>query len=168
MNRVASALICVGAVLLLVWQVTPATSAPPPPRDAAALELDQAAPVLTEVNAQVDRLRERLSTTPSFPPPSRDPFNFGRRPDRAPAPPVDTPAAIEPPPPSPVLPDIVAILSSKVDGADVRSAVFSSDGDVQLVTSGDTVGPFVVRTISADRVVLVHRATGAAFSVKLD
>jgi len=67
-----------------------------------------------------------------------------------------------------VLPDIVAILSSKVDGADVRSAVFSSDGDVQLVTSGDTVGPFVVRTISADRVVLVHRATGAAFSVKLD
>jgi len=168
MNRVASALVCVGAVLLLIWQVTPATSAPPPPRDAVSTELDQAAPVLTEVNAQVDRLRERLATTPSYPPPSRDPFNFGRRPDRTPPPaPADAAPAIEPPPP-PALPSIVAIVSDTVRGSEVRTAVFSVGGEVEVVASGDTIGAFVVRSIGVDRVVLVERTTGAVFSVKLD
>ncbi len=168
MNRLATALICGGALLLLIWQVSPATSAPPPPRNAVSSELDQAAPVLAEVTSQVDRLRERLATVPTFPPPSRDPFNFGRRPDPTPRPaPAAAPATTEPAP-APPLPSIVAILLTSVDGADVRTAAFAVDDDVQLVTAGQTIGQFIVRSISADHVVLVDRASGTAYSIKLD
>jgi hypothetical protein len=153
MNRLASALIVGGAALLLMWQVTPATSAPPPPRTDVSLELDQAAPVLAQVNAQVDKLRERLAAPPSFPPPSRDPFNFGTRPDRVPRPaPADAPTIVDAlAPPAPVPP-----------------AVFSVDDDVQIVAAGQSIGSFIVRNISADRVVLVHRASNAVFSIKLN
>lgn len=171
MQRIAAVLAAGGGVLLLTWMVSPAASAPTrtdPPR--TAIEIDQSSAVVAEVNTQVERLRERLDTVPSFPPPSRDPFNFGRRAE--PRPPVvsnptpPVPAIVEAPP-GPVLPHLVAIVASDEDGGVVRSAVISENDDVRFLKPGDTMGNLVVRTIAADVVTLVDRTSGATFTLSL-
>ena len=157
MQRIAAVLAAGGGVLLLTWMVSPAASAPTrtdPPR--TAFHPDQSSAVVAEVNTQVERLRERLDTVPSFPPPSRDPFNFGRRAE--PRPPVvsnptpPVPAIVEAPP-GPVLPHLVAIVASDEDGGVVRSAVISENDDVRFLKPGERWQPgFAQRRLCRDAV----------------
>jgi hypothetical protein len=167
MTRFASALLLLGgAVILITLQVSPATSAPGPRRVDAPSPLDQVSPILLEVNTQVDRMRARLDATTDYPQPRRDPFSFGEvaRP-AAPTPPrLEAPAPVHEAPP--VLPRLVAVLSAAADGGWTRTAVFAAGDDVQLVTPGDRIGIFVVRSIAADAVTLVDPTTGAAFRVQ--
>ena len=165
MTRFASALLLLGgAVILITLQVSPATSGPGPRIVDAPSPLEQVSPILVEVNAQVDRLRARLDTTTDYPPPRRDPFSFGEvvRPAPTAPPKVEVPLYEAPP----VLPRLVAVLSSAADGGWLRTAVFAAGDDVQLLVPGDRIGIFVVRSIAADAVTLVDPTTGAAFRVQ--
>ena len=150
MNRAAAVLLVGGVVLLISWAVAPAapvTSQRAAPQFAS---LDQSAPVIVEVNTQVDRLRERLSAPPQYPPPARDPFRFGHRPESPrPSTPVEPEITAPLAPPEPVLPVLVAIAASPSDGAVTRTAIFAEGEDVRLLKEGDTIGRFVVRTITA-------------------
>jgi len=130
--------------------------------------LDQSAPVIDEVNAQVDRLRERLATPQKFPPPQRNPFDFGRRPEpkRPAAPVAETPVVPAEPPPPP-LPRLLAIVSNTVDGTATHSAVFSNGDDVNILKAGDTIGRYVVRSVTSDGAELVERSTSKVFHVAL-
>ena len=167
MTRIASALLLLGgAVILITLQVSPATSAPGPGIVDAPSPFEQESPILVEVNSQVERMRARLQTSTDYPVPRRDPFSFGEpaRP-AVPAPPkVEAPAPLYDAPP--VLPRLVAVLSTAADGGWLRTAVFAAGDDVQLVTPGDRIGTFVVRSIAADAVTLVDPITGAAFRVQ--
>lgn len=165
MNRLALLLVLAGALLLLTWAIAPAAS-PPRSTPAAARATDQSA-VLAEVNAQVERLRERLTTPPVYPAPARDPFRFGRR-----AEPVRLMVPVPAPPelvvaPRPVLPRLVAVVEDAKDGGLLRSAFLGVGDDVQAYRPGDAVGMFVVRSISADLVELVDPASGATYKISL-
>jgi hypothetical protein len=164
MNRLASLLALVGIVLLVTWAYAPAESGPSaPPRTNAA---DQTA-VLAEVNAQVDRLRERLAAPPSYPAPARDPFRFGRRiePARLMVPVPAPPELVEAP--KPVLPRLVAVIEDATDGGLLRKAFLSVGDDLKAYRPGDAAGSFVVRSISADFVELVDPASGATYKIAL-
>jgi hypothetical protein len=165
MAPLASTLLFGGAALFIAVLVSPATSAPNAMPAAVASPVDQLWPALTEVNAQVDRLKERLATVPVYPPPGRDPFRFGGRPiETAPSPPpAPAPVVLEP---APVLPRLVAVLSTAVDGGVLRTAVFAAGDDVQIVKPGDRIGNYLVRAISFDAVTLVDRTSAAAFRVQ--
>jgi hypothetical protein len=168
MARVTSTLLLlVGAVLLVAWLVTPAASAPQAvvSRDAPP---DQTLPVLADVNAQVDRLRERLNTPVAYPPPSRDPFNYRALPPRSGIVGPDVSRPVEPSPTIAVAPPLVAILTTGADAGAVRSAVFAdSDGDVRVVAVGESVGTFRVSAIEEDVVVLSDARTGQVVRVTL-
>lgn len=166
MNRLAALLLLGGVLLLVSWAVAPASpggqTAPP------ASTADQASPVVAEVNAQVDRLRERLASTPKFPPPERDPFRFGARTERkAPAvPAVNAPeVALEPAPP--VLPRLVAIVADGAGASAARSAVFAEGETVRLLKAGDTIDTFVVRSVGADFVEIVDNTTARSHRLSL-
>lgn len=166
MQRFALILLAGGVVLLVSWIAAPA--APSPVATAAIDEdkLDQAAPVVAEVNAQVERLREKLATPPAYPSPARNPFRFGRRVEPRSVPAARTP---EPPPPviAPSLPLLVAITATPVDGRTVRTAVLRVGDDVRIVKDGDSVGPFLVRAIREDAVELVDAATAQPYRLTL-
>jgi len=170
MHRFALALLLGGVVLLVSWVNAPASPSPDGSGAAATSTLDQLAPVVAEVNAQVDRLRERLSAPPARPRPARDPFRFGRR-TEAPRPVATTaseaPAELPSEPPPPTLPRLIAIMESATDGAPVRTAVLSEGDGLQIVKPGDTIGRFTVRAIGADALDLVDVATSRTFSISL-
>jgi hypothetical protein len=168
MNRIAGALLLSGVALLVSWAVAPAAPIAPPDTAAAIAAIEQSVPVVDEVNAQVDRLRERLAEPQKFPPPQRNPFDFGRHPEpaRPVKPVVETPAVpVEPPPPP--LPRLLAIVLNTVDGAAVHSAVFSNGDDVNILKAGDTIGRYVVRSVASDGAELVDRNTSRVFRVTL-
>lgn len=173
MNRIASALLLGGGVLLTTWVVSPAAPVPiaTPVTAADLAAVDQQAPIIAEVEAQVARLRQRLENPPQFPPPSRDPFRFGRRPEPASpktsaspvAVPADQPAEVA----APELPRIVAMMVTATDGGLLRAAVLSVGDDVQIVKPGDVVSRFVVRSIAADAIELVDPVSKTTFRVVL-
>ena len=164
MQRLTSALVLLGgAVLLLVWQVSPATSSPKAAPSALLTSLEQTGPVVSEVNMQVDQLRGRLQQVKPYPEPSRDPFNFGTRAVRKPASPPPAPAAIEMPA-APVLPELVAIIG---DAKRERRAVLSAGDDVRFVKVGEATGVFVVQSLTADAMVVVDQTTGKSYTVTL-
>ena len=173
MNRIASALLLGGGVLLTTWVVAPAAPAPSakPLTTAEVAALTQQAPIVAEVDAQVTRLRERLAAAPQFPPPSRNPFLFGRGPEPASpkvnVPVIAAPAPVEPDAAAPTLPRIVAVIGTATDGGLLRTAVLGIGDDVQIVKPGDVVLRFVVRSISADAVELVDPLSNATFRVVL-
>jgi hypothetical protein len=77
-------------------------------------------------------------------------------------------APVEPmTPPGPVLPKLLAIVATDVDGSVVRTAAFSVGDFVQVVKVGDTLGPYVVRSISADVAELTDAATGTTYKISL-
>jgi len=163
MQRLTSALVLLGgAVLLLIWQVSPATSAPKAAPSALSTSLEQTGPVVSEVNTQVDQLRGRLQQVKPYPEPTRDPFNFGTRAVPKPAAPP-RPPAIEVPAP-PVLPELVAIVG---DAKTERRAVLSAGDDVRFVKVGEATGVFVVQSLSADTMVVVDQTTGKSYTVIL-
>ena len=173
MKRLAAILLFAGAVLFSTHILAPA--APSHPRlvvsstDLAAII--QAKPIVDEVNAQVDRLRERLARPPEYPAPTRDPFRFGKRAEPTPpkaAKPALAPALVMTPAISaPVLPRLVAIVSNATDSGLLRSAVLASGDDVHIVKSGESIGKLVVRSIGVDAVELADPVSGVTFKISL-
>ncbi len=156
MHRVASILLAAGVVLLTTWVVAPAAPSPSPLPAHTDASLDQSAPIVAEVVAQVDRLRSRVEEPQGFPPPERNPFSFGAHPEPpARIRPVMSMPVEPPPPPAPVLPKILAIIANEVDGGVTHNAVFSTGEDVLILKVGDVIGPFTIRSIAADVVELV-------------
>jgi len=175
MQRIASALLLGGGVLLTTWVVSPASPASPqaPARPAPQTVRDQqpAPPVLPELAAQAERLRFRLANRPEYLAPQRDPFRFGQRHD-APKP-KDSGANPASPPivreaaPAPVLPRLIAIMSATVDGVPVRTASLAVGDDVLVVKAGDLVASYLVKSVAADVIELFDPATGATFRLSL-
>jgi hypothetical protein len=166
MNRLATLLLLGGVALLVSWAVAPAAPSGQTPR--AATPCDQSSPVVAEVNAQGDRLRERLADTPKFPPPQRDPFRFGLRNERKPvAPPaLETPeVALEPA--ALVLPKLLAIIADGARTSAALTAVFGEGESVRMLKAGDTIDAFVVRTIGTDFVELAEPATSKTHRLSL-
>jgi hypothetical protein len=111
-----------------------------------------------DVNQQVELLRQRLELERRFTPPNRNPFTFDAGvPPPVQAPPVEPVVAPEPP----AMPQLVAILTDKIEGGVSRRAVFSVNGTVQILKVGDAVDRFEVARIDADGVDLKGRDTPA-------
>jgi hypothetical protein len=162
MQRLAVALLLGGVLLVASWVV--AGDPPRHPPQAPAPRLDQVAQLVDDVNRQVELLRERLALERHFAAPDRNPFTF----EAAAAAPVTAPAvtpvvAPEPPP----LPQLVAILTEKVEGALVRRVVVSVNGSVHILKVGETVDQFEVSRIDADGVDLKSRDTPATFRISI-
>jgi hypothetical protein len=66
MNRVAFILLASGFVLLLTWVVAPAAPSPSPLPAHAVEAVDQQAPLVAEMAAQVERMRNRLESRRVF------------------------------------------------------------------------------------------------------
>jgi hypothetical protein len=165
MQRVAVALLLAGVLLVASWVVA---GDPPARRSAAAgapAPIDQVSQLITDVNTQVDLLRERLALERRFAPPSRDPFRFSasREPEPVAAP-VETPV-VEPE--APALPQLVAILTDKTDGGVARRAVFSVNGNVRIVKVGESLDRFDIARIDADGVDLKSRDTSAVTRIAI-
>jgi len=170
--RFAAIVVFAGAVVLSTHILAPARTTPNRPSvrpDDLQARLDQSSPAVDQMNTEVEKLRERLLTPPSYPPPTRNPFRFGEPPE-PPRPksvaPV-APAIVTPPPPAPELPRLVAITSAIVDGAAIYSAVFAIGDDVHLSKVGETIAGLEIRSIAVDSVELAERATGATFKISL-
>jgi hypothetical protein len=149
-----------GSVLLVTWAALPAESQQPRARTlppvAAEIPADLAA-----VNAEVDRLVGRLERHVDFPPPARDLFHYASR--RPAAPEVIAPAGPRPAIAAELLrpswPSLVAIMGPGVDGT-FEVALSDRTGELHVVTSGGSVGAFVVSEITVDAVVLSDPASG--------
>jgi hypothetical protein len=175
MKRVGAIAIFSGAVVLSTHIIAPAE--PPASRPevlAAALNAAaQSRPLLENVDAEVDRLRERLAAPPDYPAPARDPFRFGAAPPRSPgaraaAEARDAAEAAAPPAPTaPALPQLIAIATDAVEGAVVRSAVLAVGGDVQVVRAGEVFSRFSVASVGENDVELLESSTGQAFRISL-
>jgi hypothetical protein len=168
MQRLAQILLLAGGVLLATWVYAPAAPSPSP-LPARAEPVDQTAPLVAEMAAQVERMRNRLEEPRGFPPPERNPFTFGARREVAPARPrLPVAAPEEPlPPPAPVLPKLLAIAANDVDGGVSLQAVFSTGDNVKVLKAGDEIGPFLIRSITAEFVEIVEPVTGTVHRLTL-
>jgi hypothetical protein len=166
MLRIASLTLVGGAVLLMTWVLAPAATRPqraeaPIP---TARGLAPASSDLVDFQREIDRMRARLVTRHASPAPGRDPFRFGLRLD---APRHETRPPVAAPPPAPVLPRLIAILSDTVNGVVVRRAALAQDGAVRLAAVGDMVGALRLRAITPDGIELADPATSATFRISL-
>ena len=164
MQRLAVALLLGGVLLLASWvvagdppQSSPAANTAPRP--------DQVAQLVDDVNQQVELLRERLELERRFTAPHRNPFTFdaGVPSPVVGAPPVEAVVVPEPP----AMPQLVAILTDKIEGGVARRAVLSMNGTVQILKVGDTVDRFEVARIDADGVDLKGRDTPATLRLSI-
>ena len=170
MHRAAPLLLLSGVALLVSWVLAPAAPSPNPlPSTPEMSAFDQTSmPIVNEMAAEVDRMKNRLDTPPSFPAPERNPFRFGERPEPAPRMrPAPVAAASPAESPALVLPRLLEIVAT--DGAEtvVRTAAFAVGDDVRVVKIGDTIGGLVVRDISALVVELADPATGLTHHLTL-
>lgn len=161
----------VGAILVSSWVLAPRVSdaeqtAPRPE------PTDPLVGTVATMNAEVDRLRDRLGPLPTYPPPTRDPFSFAPVAD-APRP-VVTPERVSVPPPvdlpaTPVLPQLIAIIAdpATAGSADAYRAAIGDGDDVAIVSVGESRGGLVVHEVLADAIVFRDRATSATFRVTL-
>jgi hypothetical protein len=173
MKRLGAILVFAGAVLVSTHILAPAETPPAKPAVIAAdlAAIDQARPIVDEVNAQVDRMRERLASPPAYPAPTRDPFRFGKRADPAPpkpAAPAPAPVFSESTPAPPVLPRLIAIALTTTEGVAQRTAALALGDDLRIVKPGETMARFVVHSIGADVVELIDPLTGATYRVSLN
>jgi hypothetical protein len=167
MKRTAAWALVLASASLFVERLVPPASSAPEPRAVAAETPDQTQPAVAAVDREVERLRDRLDTVPEIPAPKRDPFTFGRTPER-PRSSVPTPEMLAPDiPPQPALPRLVAILSATENGAPERTAVIALGDDVQFKRAGDEIGAYVVQSVGADELVLIDPATQTPHSVPL-
>jgi hypothetical protein len=167
MNRVASTiLIASGAALLATQLISPADSSPRPAALAEAdARPDQDAAALEAVKTEIDRLRERTKSDPGFPAPTRDPFNFGKQPER-PRPPAAAVTTVPEARPV-VLPALIAILSDGTSDSAKRTVVFARGDNVDFVGVGESINTFRVDSVTADAVVLVDAESGQRYRVAL-
>jgi hypothetical protein len=161
-----------GAVLVSTHILAPAEQPPQPARASAAdlQAIQQAAPAVDQVNAEVERLRRRLAAPPAYPAPTRDPFQFGTplgngapkssmRSEPVPS--------NSPPPAVPELPRLIAI-RSEGGGSASRSAVLAVADDLHFATVGDAVGGLTVRTVDSRAIELVDPVSGTSYRLSLD
>lgn len=125
-------------------------------RDAAATDA-----VAFDVQAQAERLRQRLATAPVPQQPARNPFVFYSRPApvRAAPPPIEPPAA----PPAPAIdPEpaltLIGIAEERKEKDVVRTALIAGPGEeLLMVKAGQTLlGRYKVTAVGADAVELVE------------
>jgi hypothetical protein len=166
MKRTAAWALVLASASLFVERLVPPASSAPEPR-AAVIETPDQAPAVAEVDREVERLRDRLDTVPESSAPTRDPFTFGRTPERPrasrPVPEIVVPDV----PPPPPLPKLVAILSPSGTSARERTAVIALGDDVQFKHAGDEIGAYVVQSVDADVLVLLDPASQTQHSVSL-
>jgi hypothetical protein len=169
MNRVAFILLASGFVLLLTWVVAPAAPSPSPLPAHTVEAVDQQAPLVAEMAAQVERMRNRLEGPQGFPPPERNPFTYGARREPVPTRPRVPVAAPEepPPPPAPVLPRLLAVVANDVDGVTSLQAVFAVNNGVKALKAGDAIGPYLIRSITEEVVELVEPVTNTVHRLTL-
>jgi hypothetical protein len=170
-RALSTLLLLTGATLLVTWLSTPAVSAPSPQAVPPRTAMDDVAPLVSDVDAEVLSLHDRLTTPPAYPEPARDPFSYAARPmpprvrDARPA--VAMPAAPVVVPETP-RPTLVAILSG--DDAAAPRAVFAlpgEDADVHFVAAGASIGGFVVSDVQDDAVVLTDPRTNTTTRLTL-
>ncbi|NQW03545.1 MAG: hypothetical protein HQ485_05910 [Acidobacteria bacterium] len=162
MQRLTSALVLGGGVLLMSYINAPAAPRPAPPRvtPAEVAAINAMVSVAEDVAQETERLRARLLVTPAVPVAGRDPFSFGnvRRPERpvsgTPEVDVEAPAAVDAAP-AIAWPSLVAVLT---DGAitPTRTAVFGIGDGVEMLKVGETTGAFLVRDVGATFVDVVY------------
>jgi hypothetical protein len=170
MHRVAPILLVSGFVLLLTWVAAPAAPSPTPLPAHASAAVDQTAPLVAEMAAQVERMRSRLEEPQGFPPPERNPFTFGARREVVPTRPrvpVAAPEEPPPPPPAPMLPKLLAVVTNNAGGVVSLQAVFSTGNDVTVLKAGDAIGPFLIRSITAEFVEIVEPLTNTVHRLPL-
>ena len=165
MQRLAVALLLGGVLLVASWVVAGDPPRQPRASESSIARPDQVAQLVEDVNAQVELLRQRLDLERRFSPPNRNPFVFDA-PVTLPAM-VPTPAEVVLAPAPPPLPQLVAILTDKIEGGVARRAVFTVHGTVQIVKVGETVDRFEVARIDADGVDLKGRDTPAMVRVSI-
>lgn len=168
MKRLGAVALFAGAVLLSTHILAPAEPPPSPTSLPAAdlLAVARAKPLIAQLDAQAERLRERLANPPAYPAPTRDPFRFN-----APATPRKT--SVTPAPAAPAaapaqaLPKVIAIATSTENGALVRTAVLGMDAEVQVVKPGDTFLNFSIESVGIDSVEILNPATRQTFKISL-
>lgn len=161
-----------GAVILSTHMLAPAgpSAAKPSPTAGDLAFIQQAVPMIDQVNTQVDRLRERLAAPPAYPAPTRDPFRFGKREEPSRPKPVMASVMLPVAPvaaPEPALPRLVAIAATTSDAGVIRTAVLTVGEDVQILKVGDTVSKLEIRSIGTDIVELADPITGRTFRLSL-
>jgi hypothetical protein len=167
MRRIASFVVPGGLVVLAGWTFAAAWPPAVAPRDVTAAQATSPTPpsVVTQMDAEVAKLGERLDQPKPFTPAERDPFAYGAPPPRPrPVEPVAPPPP--PTPPAPDLPHLVAITSKTTSAGVVRTAVFAASDGVMFAHPGDTIGALVVRSIGDGVVELADPVTGTRYSVR--
>lgn len=171
MNRLTSAFLLGGAVLLTSYINAPAapTPAPAPVSSAEMAAINAMMPLVEEVVQQTERLKARLTPTPAAPVARRNPFGFGNRTRPAPStadPAADPEPAIVEAAPAIAWPTLVALLTGKGDASPL-SAVLALGDTVEILTAGAIAGGFEVREITATSVELVHVASSSTTRLTL-
>jgi hypothetical protein len=157
LKRIATFGIVGGA--LAAWLSAAATSGPRP----SATTQEFKAPAIdsrgAELSAEIDRLHERLRPSATPRQPGRNLFEFSAPPPRALAPAAGAKAALTESIAAPARPSLkLSGLAEDPapDGAVVRTAIISADGQLFLAKEGDLVTPrYRIAAISAGVVELV-------------
>jgi hypothetical protein len=157
------------SVLVLAWlsaaasisrQTPPTSDEPRRPVQTAGTET-----LAADVQAQAERLKQRLATAPAPQEPSRNPFTFSVRPpqrqQRAPVP-------VDVAPPAPLVPmepalELIGVAESQSPKGPIRTAIISTAAeDLFMVKEGEILGGrYRVVAVGADAVELSDLVTGA-------
>ena len=148
-----------GAGLVATWF----GAASSPNRAAATVAPSATAPVVSasarDIQEQAAHLQAAMRAHAEYVPPVRNPFAFGRRPERhgvatpAPLAAVDT-APIVAQPTAPVI-RLTGIASDVVDGRTQLTAILSTASDLMLLKEGESAGGYTVKAIDDNSVELV-------------
>lgn len=135
-----------GATALAGWLASPPPQSMTPPSRAAIAAPAGADPAaISEVEHQARRLSARLAAPAAGAPPSRNPFQFGARPQprraaaAAPAVTVSMPPPVDVPAPFPLRLSGIAV--DIVNGAEKRTAVISGPAGLELAGEGESAAP---------------------------
>jgi hypothetical protein len=155
------------ATLLAAWlasasgvgnQSAPAVAVDPQPVQSTGTET-----LAEDVQAQAQRLRDRLAAAPTPQQPTRNPFAFV--PKHVPARVVSTPLAVIPPAPV-ILPEpvllLVGVAADQTAAGLVRTAIITTEsGEMLMLKAGDFIGArYRVESVGTDVVELSDRANG--------
>src|SRR5262245_58323548 len=142
-----------------------------PPAHAATTSAPRANTDDSDIQALADRLQARVRAEMNYKAPTRNPFAFGVTRQRVEPRQVIAPNAAPPAfVPAPVRPSfsLSGIASDRVDGAILRTAIFSAPTGVSLVREGDIVGgTYRVVSIGEDSVTLESTSDGSSLRMSL-